>query len=384
MTKRLLIIGLISGLLLCPTVSFAGTPDSDLPHAGGYRETREYDLWVDGNSDSERYSGNGSVWDDGYWDDEYWDDGWYDDYQEGDYWDDEDWDDEYWDDDYWDDEDGWYEKDRTHRGDQSGELLTWEEGLGSAGELDGRIVVVSIFLSDKKNEWDFSNETNQLRREHSLAYLNIALDWITENAARWGKYPEFIYDLEQYDDLYYEMESDENVANTDIDPTYDMNEMIMDFVDPDSLLEEYDADNILFLAYINSPMSNRTVSFTIPYDDTLGDDTMEICYMFLCSEGEEETPAAYAHEILHTFGAPDLYNADYPPANYNIDEDFVSYCEINHPNEIMLTTYDVNTDEPYYDHISNELTEITAYYIGWTDHSKEAEDFGLQESQHAS
>ena len=101
-------------------------------------------------------------------------------------------------------------------------------------------------------------------------------------------------------------------------------------------------------------------------------------------EGLEEAPAAYAHEMLHTFGAPDLYVGENPAANYNINDDFVSYCETYHPNEIMVTTYDVDTDEPHYDYISNELTEITAYYIGWTDTSREAEEFHLQESQHIS
>ena len=363
MTKRILITAVISAVLLCPTLTYAGTRAAEPVHAGDYREPREYDIWDDGASDGESFPGEDDAWDD--WDED-WDDG---------------------------DSDGDSGSSNGAEGSRrsdyyyyggDGELLTWEEGLGSAGELDGRIVVVSIYLTDKKRDWDFTNETDRLRREHSLNYLGIALDWITENAARWGKYPEFIYDWEQNDDLYYEMTIDENVANDYEDPTDDMNEMIMDYVDPESLLEEYDADSIVYLAFINSPLTNDTVSFTIPYDDSLGDETCEICYIFLCSDGEEENPASYAHEILHTFGAPDLYTYDDPATNYNIDRDFVSYCETNHPNEIMVTTYDVDTDEPYYDHISNELTEITAYYIGWTDSSKEAEEYGLQESQHVS
>ena len=263
-----------------------------------------------------------------------------------------------------------------------GDLFTWKLGLGSAKELDGKIVVVSIFLSDKYNNWDFTNETDRFWREHSLTYLGIAADWITESAAHWGKYPEFIYDWMQFDDLYYEMEIDMEVADMEEDPTADMNEMIEEYADPEGLLLEYGADSILFLAYINSSMENGTPSFTIPYDDGLGENTMEICYIYIGNDGEEESPAAYAHEILHTFGAPDLYDAYNLSANYNIDIDFVLYCKVNHPNEIMLTTCDADTEETYYDHISNEITEITAYHIGWTDHCKEAEIFGLQESQH--
>ena len=405
MNKRILITAIIGALVLCPSMAYADAPAVQPAITKERRESREYDTGSNNFSDRGSYQEAGGYWndaynqdsywddsydlyDDGYWDDDAWDTGYWDDG----YWDDDDWDDGYWDDSYWDDDSAgsrtgntgktpWDEK--NFYGGQS-ELLTWENGLGSAGELDGRIVVVSIFLSDAKHKWDFSQEMDQLRREHGLTYLGIAADWITENAAKWEKHPEFIYDWEQHDDLYYEMQTDEDLSNEYEDPTYDMNEMIENYVDPASLLKEYNADSILFLAFVNSPKSNSTVSYTIPYDDGLGDDTMEICYIFVCSDGEEETPAAYAHEILHTFGAPDLYTADNPAENYNIDEDFVSYCEVNHPNEIMLTTYDVYTDEPYYDHISNELTEITAYYIGWTDHSKEAEEFGLQESQHVS
>ena len=263
-------------------------------------------------------------------------------------------------------------------------LLTWEEGIGSAIELDGRIVVVSIFLSDTKHYWNFNDQTDQMRREHCLAYLSIAAEWITENASSWGRYPEFIYDWEQYDGLYYEMGINHDIANDYEDPTDKMNEMIKTVVQPDSILDKYDAESIVFLAFINSSLFTIAGSFTIPYDDGLGDDTMEICYIFCNYDGEEEPPAAYAHEILHAFGAPDLYMADNPFYNYNIGQDYVSYCELYHPNEIMLTTYNVDTDEPCYDHISNELSEITAYYIGWTDTCKEAEEFGLQESQHIS
>jgi len=48
----------------------------------------------------------------------------------------------------------------------------------------------------------------------------------------------------------------------------------------------------------------------------------------------------------------------------------------------MNTTYDYQYGLSYYDHISNELTEITAYYIGWTDKSELVDAFGLEPSKH--
>lgn len=71
------------------------------------------------------------------------------------------------------------------------------------------------------------------------------------------------------------------------------------------------------------------------------------------------------HEILHAFGAPDLYTADEYGNNYGLTDELVDYIKNNLDNEIMYTT-DRVTGECHYSSITNDLTEITAYYIGWT------------------
>ena len=261
------------------------------------------------------------------------------------------------------------------------ELATWKTGLGSATQLDGNIVVVSIFVNDTDYSWDFTNSDDQATRDDSLTYLGIATDWITENAHDWNKDPEFIYNWEENSDLYYEATISCAITDADTDPSSYIAQYIQNCIDEEQLLTKYDAESIVYMTYLNTTSENTAVSYSMPYTDA-SDYTEEVCYMLLNANDEIECPAGYAHEILHLFGAPDLYTSDDPAYNCNIDGAYVEYCETAHANDIMLTTYDVDTLDTYYDHISNELSDVTAYYIGWTDGCQDVTDYNLQQSQY--
>ena len=218
------------------------------------------------------------------------------------------------------------------------DLLTWETGLGAAVEPDGNIVLISIFLSDDQNFWDFQNPQDVYTRNDCLDYLGIATDWITQNAHTWGKDPRFIYNWSEDIRLYYEADISGSVTAYD-DPTEEMADFIDHSVNVDKLLEDYEADSVVFMAFVNTPLHSWYPSYTIPYDDEAVS-PYEIVYLLTGCNGEEENPATYAHEILHVFGAPDLYPSGNPVYNYKIDHHFTKYCETYYPNEIMLTTCD--------------------------------------------
>ncbi|MBS7396858.1 MAG: hypothetical protein KIG32_00310, partial [Ruminiclostridium sp.] len=94
-------------------------------------------------------------------------------------------------------------------------------------------------------------------------------------------------------------------------------------------------------------------------------------------------PSVIAHEILHLYGAPDLYAFDTNNINYATTVGFVDYCRENVPQEIMLSTRDTETGELLSDRITQEITDITAYYIGWLDAAPECVDeYLLVHSQH--
>ena len=59
-------------------------------------------------------------------------------------------------------------------------------------------------------------------------------------------------------------------------------------------------------------------------------------YDVYAGEGESESPATYAHEILHLFGAPDLYEGS---SDDFVDDALIAYVEETYPDEIMNSTY---------------------------------------------
>ncbi len=347
------------------------------------------------------------------------DDDYYDDYDDYDDWDDDegffgsligdwfsdddDWDDD-WDDDDWgnrgssswhgqnnysdwdDDDDDWGNNYSSNGYDLPGNTdysqYTFGGRLGSAKEIEGTTVVVSVFLNDKRTSWNFNSSADIQSRNNALTYMKIATDWITKQCARYGTSTTFIYNWNQYPDLYFEGRVSCDMTDEDSDdPYYDQMAWIDENVDSQSLMDKYGADDIIYMLYINTPLSNECVSATYNYAE---DDyyPYEVVSIYVHSDGEEEAPAAYAHEILHTYGAPDLYLVDTDGQNYGISQEFVDQMERTSSNDIMYTTYDCYTYEPYYNYISNEFSDIDAYYVGLIDDYSVVREWGFERSQH--
>lgn len=255
------------------------------------------------------------------------------------------------------------------------------DGLGSADSLSGNTAMVSVFVSDDTTEWDFSSPEDKELADDSLEYLGIATDWISDQASKYGRDATFTYDWSQNPELRYEASIDSDlVEGEDDEPSWDY---IYENIDVDAILDDTNSENICFMFFLNTPLDNEMTSCTSRWEES-DQIPYEICYIFTQCADEEETPASYAHEILHAFGAPDLYTEDEDGNNYGIDEDYVTYCEENHPNEIMLTTYDISSGEetPCYDVITNDFTDITAYYVGLIDSCPEVDEWGLDHSQY--
>ena len=130
------------------------------------------------------------------------------------------------------------------------------------------------------------------------------------------------------------------------------------------------------MMYFNTPETNTITSNTVfCYESEF---TYEICFMFMNCEGHLECPSHFAHEMLHTFGVPDLYTA----ADYGITQEYVDYAANSGLNDIMRINQDPQTGELLYDSIPNEVTDITAYYAGLTDYSETVNEWGFAPSQH--
>lgn len=251
---------------------------------------------------------------------------------------------------------------------------------GTCNELDGNIVVVSIFANDNTSSWDFENPADVEMYDNMATRMRIGLDWLEQQAVNYGRDVKFISNFNEDEELFYVADFDCDFS----DNAYHF-DAVMPFMDENMnalgahLMEKYDADNIFFALFLNKPEDTTMSSYAYPF---YGSD-MGFLYPYECAiyssyvYGAQQGPAMYAHEVLHLFGAPDLYRADTDGTNCGITQEFSDYCRENHLNEIMFSNYDVTDNSVNFEAVTNELTNLTAYFIGWSDSDEECETFGI-------
>lgn len=311
----------------------------------------------------------------------------YDDYNDYDkYYDSDDYDDDYYDDDYYDDyndyDDDYNDSHGSEKTPSSGSGSNKKNtndkfSLGSASEMEGTTVVLSLYTDDKRSEWNSSS--NKLMN-NSLSYLGVSCSWLTKQCSRYNKNASFVYDWSKDSDLKYDISL--NCDMLDDNSSYNAIENYLDDFEYESVMEKYNADNIIFMFFVNTPENNDQTSWTHMYIEDLETYPLEFCVIYMNVEGYEENPSAIAHEMMHTFGAPDLYVADNGGDNFGVTQKYVNYMEKTNSNDIMYTNYDCDTGVDYYDKISNEMSDLDAYYLGLTDYSEVAEEWGFAKSQH--
>lgn len=260
--------------------------------------------------------------------------------------------------------------------------------IGSAGELKGTTLLISIFASDAKTSWDFDSKEDYSTYCWAYSDIGIAAEWITESAAPYSN-ASFVWDWVENPDLVYFTETEYDVpavfetgTNTDLVNTYECFwEYIDTHIPTEKLMKKYGADNVVYLALFDSPAEQTRTSCTRNWADASWMSyPYEVSYFFMHSCGSLTAPASFAHEILHCFGAPDLYLH----REYGITEEYVQWAMEQKTNDIMRVTFDnMDGHTRYYDHISNELTDITLYYLGLTDYSETVEKWGFEKNQHS-
>lgn len=336
----------ICSILIVLVLSLTGC-DDDLYE--DYEQAQEYDYYDDYDE---------------YCDEEYYDDGYYcdDDCEYEDY------------------EDGYDYEGYEIEAPENTNLKASDYALGTCGEIEGTTLLVSVFLNDSETSWD----SNPSVINDALKYTGIATDWISESVASYGCSSEFIYDWNEYPDLYYEGSVDVNMVNMSDNPDY-VDDTAWKFIDENidskALLEKYNADNIGYMLYLNTPKSNHLTSCTRNYYEDMVY-PYEICYIYMFFDNQEEAPAGIAHEILHAFGAPDLYLEDTDGENYGVSKQLVKELENTRSNDIMYTTYDAKKGITYYDKVSNDFTDVDAYYVGIIDSCDFVSEWNLKPSQH--
>lgn len=227
-------------------------------------------------------------------------------------------------------------------------------GLGSAQYLRGRNLLYSLYVDTTESSW------SKEEKEEVLSKLEIASAYIEDSAKQYREKVELVCNWQENADL-----TGSARVKFPIDDQVDFMDRldqeiafwVENKVDYEELMERYEAKGIALLVFINNPVS----SYAIVYDGI--DNPKESVVL-----AGEETPAAYAHEILHVFGAHDLYEDE------EYTKDVTDYVKKAYPMEIMYTVTDIDGTK-YEDQIVNEISPITAYHLGWIDYTEEIDVF---------
>ena len=255
-----------------------------------------------------------------------------------------------------------------------GDYPSYAGRYGSAKFIGGKTVVVSIFADDKTTSWDFPLRGSQKALYDKIhERMGIGLEWLQEQTARYGVESEFIWDFDELGGagglcVYHSFQSD--LTSWSLDGYYEIWDYIHAKMDVQALLDQYEADNILFAIHLNAPNSKdyRSYALTSNYMDLRPEQISYEGAVFVpYGHNRENTPAVYAHELLHCFGALDLYQAsDYVPQRY------VDHLERNHPFDLMNRCYYSD-----YDKVTTKFSDVDAYFVGLIETCRDVELYGL-------
>ncbi len=249
-----------------------------------------------------------------------------------------------------------------------------EPNLGTAQFIGGKTVLISIFVNNTEYNWDFEDSDDVDAYSRLYYRLQSAAEWIEELADNRDVSCDIVWDWYNNDDLFYVTEEDCDMAGP-IDSLYpSVSSWIQAHVDAEQIVSEYEADNVIFMCYNNSDPDNDQPSCAYAYDFyNLTDQQIgyEAVWFNIGYKGFTNGAPALAHEILHCFGAVDLYYS-----NDQITDEYVDYLASIDSEDIMYMLY----DEP--DEINEQFSELDAYYVGLTPYSSDAEQFGLGQSSH--
>ena len=235
---------------------------------------------------------------------------------------------------------------------------------GSAAHIDGRTVLFTVFLDDGETLW--TEEDKAI----ALQYMDMAAEYIEEQAASFGAETELIRGEEG---LLFDMHAADTATETSeqrLELAEDIDEFIAENADIEKIKSTYAAEGIGFMVLINK----TGISYTLPCYSAKTEGFNEKCFMYLRAQdngGEYEAPAAYAHEILHLFGAVDLYKAD---TQDGVSEALAEHVGQKYSYDIMYNTY-LADGSASYTAIPQRFSPVTAYCLGLSEDIRELEMF---------
>lgn len=237
--------------------------------------------------------------------------------------------------------------------------------LGSAGTLDGRTVVISVFANDLNTRWVDSEEDIAMK-DLMLKYVKTACDFISAKAEERGVKSEFICDWNENDYLKYTVNYDSYEMLVDDSSRYShVSTNLLNNLNVNNILRLYQAEDIVYLFFYNTDVTNEIRPNSLSHVNS-PDFDVEYCTIPVRVGEEVTSPATIAHEILHCFGAYDLYATGDTP----IGADYIAHLEEEGSQDIMRY---VNSG----DEILSTFSDLDAYYTGLTDECAEVAEWDL-------
>ena len=246
-----------------------------------------------------------------------------------------------------------------------------DKSHGSAGYVEGTTLIVSVFADDLNTSWDFATEKDIATRDRMLSEMKTASAWLTKQIAAYGVESDFVYDWEENPDLYYICDFGQLLlVREDTGGYWKQEEYVLENVPSETLKKKYQAQDIIYMFYFNTDESNTITSRTI--SDRHNAET-EIINIFVRNDRSDGlyyiAAPTFAHEIMHCFGAYDLYYA-----SETIPQAYVDYCKEMISSDIMFRTSRLLS----IDYL--EFSRLDAYYMGLVDSCDEVTAWGLGKS----
>ncbi len=245
---------------------------------------------------------------------------------------------------------------------------------GWGKNIDGRTVVVSVFADCDDCVWDEDSLAEY--EEYEIRSLGIACDWISQRTAEYGADTELIYDWSTDPKLRQQAVIKGNLTGQYPDTKAvdgyldDLEESRME------LMRRYRTDSVIYIFFTNTEAEHDYPSLSYMWMNE-GDPEDEFTIIYKSVDFEWESPAVYAHEMLHLFGAFDFYTVDGYGYESGVTEEYIRHLEETGSNDIMFTICDISTGLQNYDKITNGLSEVDAYYLGIIPRCEEVYRWGL-------
>ena len=241
---------------------------------------------------------------------------------------------------------------------------------GSASYIWEPTVVVSIFVDEEEDLW------TEEEREYALGVCRIGFDFIKKELdEKYNTACNLYYDWTEDPDLRYDIRLYESIpAYVGLRDEIHINDLADEWVETipfRDLMLKYDSASVAFIVFVPHEGCSYSEMHCL-LDDRSTWNEMSVFYLqdMYSDTYAYETPTVYAHELLHQFGAEDLYSS----AGIYSDETYAALQTLCQ-DDLMLRTFTkingVYTTFP--DEVYGEISPITAYLLGIGDEDAVAE-----------